>query len=137
MRPVAVRMPVSFATALGAYNTEQKRDNKSRRHRVNRAWAEALMSVMGENGRGYAGRCQVQSVAAGVVKVGVDNSSLAHELGVVYRRALLERLRELLKGEESLLDLSVRVVSNGALSPHRPQRFVAASEDENEPEGDA
>lgn len=125
-------MPVSFAEALTAYCAEQKRDNRSRRHRVNRAWLETLDSVLGEASREYGGRTQVQSVAGGVVKVGVDSPALMHELGVVKRRALLERLRQLLKGQESIVDLAVHVVSSGALVPVKARRFVTASESEVE-----
>ncbi|MCC6573124.1 MAG: hypothetical protein IT462_04970 [Planctomycetes bacterium] len=127
MRPVAVRLPVSFAEALTAYTAEQRRDNRSRRHRVNRAWIEALDSVLGAYGRDYGGRSQVQTVANGLVKVGVDSPALAHELGVVNRRALLERLQELLKGLETIVDLTVRVVSSGMLTPMRPERFVVSN----------
>lgn len=126
MRPAAVHMPVSFAQALTAYSAEQRRDNRSRRHRVNRAWAEALEAVLGEAGRDYGRRCEVRSVAQGVIRVAADSAALAHLLGVVNRRSLLDQLRLLLKGKESVVDLTVRVVSNGALPPARQGRFVPA-----------
>jgi hypothetical protein len=100
--------PVSFAAALSAYIGEQRRNNRSRLQRVRNAWALAVESVPGVNAE-PAAQADVRAVAkTGAIQVTVDNPALAHELGVVYRSALLERLRELLKGRDSVSGLTVK-----------------------------
>jgi len=101
-------MPVSFAKALSVWMAEQRKINRSRLSRVRNAWEVAIDSVPGLNAEA-AKRADVRSVAkTGAVIVTVDSPTLAHELGVVYRGALLKKLRELLAGRDSVSDLKVR-----------------------------
>jgi hypothetical protein len=104
----ALLMPVSFAAALNAYMGEQRRSNRSRLQRLRNAWALAIESVPGVNTHAAA-KADVRAVAkTGAMIVTVDNPALAHELGVVYREPLLARLRELLKGRDSISELQVK-----------------------------
>lgn len=99
--------PVSMAAALSAYLTEARKLNKSRRSRIAGALALALAEIPGLEGVGD--RAHVFSIGKdGVVHIGVDNPTLAHELGVVYKAALLAKLRELLSGKDSLAGITVR-----------------------------
>jgi hypothetical protein len=110
-------LPVSFAAALSAYIGEQRRNNRSRLQRVRNAWLLAIESVPGVNATAAA-QADVRAVAkTGAIHVTVDNPALAHELGVVYRNALLERLRELLKGRDSVSGLTIK--SRGARRKNR------------------
>jgi hypothetical protein len=110
-------LPVSFAAALSAYIGEQRRSNRSRLQRVRNAWLLAIESVPGVNATAAA-QADVRAVAkTGAIHVTVDNPALAHELGVVYRNALLERLRELLKGRDSVSGLTIK--SRGARRKNR------------------
>jgi hypothetical protein len=102
-------MPVSFAQALSVHLGELKRVNRSRLQRLRNAWRLAIESVSGLNAES-ASRAEVRNVTrTGAVHVTVSNPALAHELGVVYREALLTRMRELLEGRDSISDLVVRV----------------------------
>jgi hypothetical protein len=101
-------MPVSFAAALNAYMGEQRRNNRSRLQRLRNAWLLAIEAVPGVNTHASA-KADVRAVAkTGAMIVTVDNPALAHELGVVYREPLLARLRELLKGRDSISELQVK-----------------------------
>lgn len=102
-------MPVPFAQALTVLLTEQKRVNRSRLQRLRGAWDMAVEQVEGINGEA-ARRAEVRSVGkTGAVHVIVGNPGLAHELGVVYRDPLLNKLRELLEGKDSVSELTVKV----------------------------
>lgn len=101
-------MPVSFAGALSVLLADQKRINRSRLQRVRSAWEMALDSVPGVHANA-ARNAEVRSISkTGEVRVTVRNPGLAHELGVVYRKALLNRMRELLQGKDSISDLVVK-----------------------------
>ena len=100
--------PVPFAQALTVLLSEQKRVNRSRLQRVRGAWAIAVDETQGVH-TDAAKKAEVVSVSkTGSVKVVVGNPGLAHELGVVYRGALLAKMRELLTGKDSISDLSVQ-----------------------------
>lgn len=102
-------MPVPFAQALTVLLTEQKRVNRSRLQRLRGAWEMAVEQVEGINAEA-AKKAEIRSVGkSGGVQVTVDNPGLAHELGVVYRQPLLNKLRELLEGKDSVSDLIVKV----------------------------
>jgi hypothetical protein len=106
-------MPVSFAQALSTWMAEQRKVNRSRLMRVRAAWEMAIEQVPGINVEA-ARRASVRSVAkTGAVIVTVDHPGLAHELGVVYRGALLAKLRELLAGRDSVSDLKVSARARG------------------------
>lgn len=99
--------PVPFAHALSIHLNEQKRINRSRLQRVRGAWEMAIDQVPGIH-REAAAKAEVRSISkTGAVKVTVTNPGLVHELGVVYREALLAKLRELLEGKDSISDLQV------------------------------
>jgi hypothetical protein len=101
-------MPVPFAQGLRAWMAEHRKNNRSRLSRVRNAWEIAIEQVPGLNAEAAA-RASVRSVSrTGAIVVTVDNPSLAHELGVVYRGALLQKMRELLSGKDSVADLKVR-----------------------------
>lgn len=101
-------MPVSFAHALSSLMDQQKRINRSRLQRVRGAWEMALEQVEGVHADA-AKSAEVRSVSkTGEVHVTVANPGLAHELGVVYRKALLDKMRELLQGKDSISDLIVK-----------------------------
>jgi hypothetical protein len=100
--------PVPFAQALTALLAQQKRVSRSRLQRVRSAWALAVEQVAGVHSDA-AKKAVIRSMSkTGVVKVTVNNPGLAHELGVVYREALLNKLRELLQGKDSISDLTVQ-----------------------------
>ncbi len=106
----APAMPVSFAAALNVFLGEQRRNNRSRLQRVRNAWALAVEEVPGISPS--AADADVRAVArTGAVVVTVDNPALAHELGVVYREPLLAKMRELLKGRDSISELQVKTRS--------------------------
>lgn len=101
-------MPVSMARALTALMSEQKRVNRSRLQRVRGAWQIAIDETDGVH-ENAAKSAEVRSVSkTGEVRVTVRNPGLAHELGVVYRKVILERMRELLQGKDSISNLVVR-----------------------------
>ncbi|MCA8916926.1 MAG: hypothetical protein KDB90_16155 [Planctomycetes bacterium] len=103
-RPV---MPVPFAQALSVLLTDQKRVNRSRLQRIKAAWEIALEQTPGVSKA--AKRAEVMSIAkSGAIRVTVDSPALAHELGIVYREALLERMRALLQGKDSISELLVK-----------------------------
>jgi hypothetical protein len=101
-------MPVSLAQALSVHLADQKRLNKSRRTRLQAAWEMAVEQTHGLSAEA-AKRAEVRAMAnTGEVQVTVDSPALAHELGVVYRAALLKSLRELLAGTVSIAGLRVK-----------------------------
>jgi hypothetical protein len=101
-------MPVPFAHALAVLLTEQKRVNRSRLLRLRSAWEMAIEQVRGVNVEA-AKRADVRSVGkSGEVRVTVDNPAQAHELGVVYREKLLDAMRELLDGKDSISSLVIK-----------------------------
>jgi hypothetical protein len=107
-RPVS---PVPFAQALSVLLNEQKRVNRSRLQRIRAAWEMALEQTSGVSQA--AKRAEVRSIAkSGAVRVIVDSPALAHELGVVYRDALLDRMRALLQGKDSISELQVKTGSH-------------------------
>ena len=100
-------MPVPFAQALSVLLTDQKRVNRSRLQRIKAAWEIALEQTPGVSKA--AKRAEVMSIAkSGAIRVTVDSPALAHELGIVYREALLERMRALLQGKDSISELLVK-----------------------------
>lgn len=105
--PRRVSMPVSMAHAMNAFLEETRKLNKSRRARLQGALELALAEIPGLDVAPGAAWVAKEG-KDGVVHIGVDGPTLAHELGVVYKAALLGKLRELLKGKDSLADLSVR-----------------------------
>ncbi|MBX3473971.1 MAG: hypothetical protein KF754_06270 [Planctomycetes bacterium] len=105
--PRRVSMPVSMAHAMNAFLEESRKVNKSRRARLQGALELALLEIPGLQGVGS--RAQVANISKdGTVNVVVDSPTLAHELGVVYKAALLNKLRELLKDKDSLAGITVR-----------------------------
>ncbi len=99
--------PVSMAAALSAYLDEARKVNKSRRGRMQGALALALAEIAGLEHVGD--RAHVFSVGKdGTLHIGVENPTLAHELGVVYKAALLAKLRELLDGKDALAGITVK-----------------------------
>jgi hypothetical protein len=57
---------------------------------------------------------EIRSLAkSGEVQVTVNNPSLAHEIGVVYKSEILEQLRELLEGKDSIAGLKVKTKRGG------------------------
>lgn len=100
--------PVPFAQALTVLLGEQKRVNRSRLQRVRGAWTMAIEGVPGVHADA-AKKAEAASVSkTGSLKVVVSNPGLAHELGVVYREALLAKMRELLTGKDSISSLTVQ-----------------------------
>lgn len=100
-------LPVPFAQALTVLLTEQKRVNRSRLQRIRAAWEMAVEQINGLSEA--AKRAEVRNVSkTGAVHVVVDSPALAHELGVVYRNRLLELMRELLAGKDSVSELVVK-----------------------------
>lgn len=100
-------MPVSFAAALTVYMGEQKRNNRSRLQRIRNAWLMAIEQVPGVNAQAAAA-AEVRNVAkTGAVHATLDNPSLAHELGVVYKQALFDKMRELLHGRDTISELMI------------------------------
>ena len=100
-------MPVSMAHAMSALLTEQKRVNRSRLQRFRNAWELAVDETPGLSEGAKA--AEVRSIGkTGEVLVHVISPALAHELGVVYREALLAKLRELLHGKDSVSNLVVK-----------------------------
>lgn len=105
--PRRVSMPVSMAHAMNAFLEESRKVNKSRRARLQGALELALLEIPGLQGVGS--RAQVANISKdGTVNIVVDSPTLAHELGVVYKAALLNKLRELLKDKDSLAGITVR-----------------------------
>lgn len=105
--PRRVSMPVSMAHAMNAFLEESRKVNKSRRARLQGALELALLEIPGLQGVGN--RAQVANISKdGTVNIVVDSPTLAHELGVVYKAALLNKLRELLKDKDSLAGITVR-----------------------------
>jgi hypothetical protein len=101
-------LPVPFAQALSVLLTEQKRINRSRLQRIRAAWEMAIEQTPGLSEA--AKRAEVRNVGkTGAVHVIVDSPALAHELGVVYRSALLACMRELLEGKDSISELVVKI----------------------------
>jgi len=101
-------LPVPFAQALTVLLTEQKRVNRSRLQRIRAAWEMAVEQTPGLSAA--ARRAEVRSIGkTGAVQVLVDSPALAHELGVVYRGALLACMRELLQGKDSVSELVVKL----------------------------
>jgi hypothetical protein len=101
-------MPVPFAQALSVLLTEQRRVNRSRLLRLRGAWEMAIDQIPGLNAEA-AKRADVRSVGkSGEVRVTVDSPALAHELGVVYREKLLDRMRALLEGKDSISNLVIK-----------------------------
>lgn len=102
-----VALPVSMAHALNAFLDENRKLNKSRRGRFQGALELALAEIPGLEGVGD--RAHVASIGKdGTVHIGVEGPTLAHELGVVYKAALLNKLRELLHGKDSLAGITVK-----------------------------
>jgi hypothetical protein len=108
MRPQAVALPVSMGHLLSALDDERKRVNRSRKGRLARAWAQALAAVYGPRADDMLRRCEVASFAGGLLRVSTDGPTLAHELGVVRSRALLEALRSALEGKDTVTRLVAR-----------------------------
>ncbi|MCZ7604494.1 MAG: hypothetical protein M5U25_00175 [Planctomycetota bacterium] len=101
-------LPVPFAQALTVLLTEQKHVNRSRLQRIRAAWEMAVEQTPGLSAA--ARRAEVRSIGkTGAVQVLVDSPALAHELGVVYRGALLACMRELLQGKDSVSELVVKL----------------------------
>ncbi|MCC6466151.1 MAG: DUF721 domain-containing protein [Planctomycetes bacterium] len=102
------RPPEPFARAVSEWLAAQTKLNRSRRGRVLNAWTLALADVMGEP----APQTELLNMdKGGTVHVVVESATLAHELGVVQRGRLLQRLRELLAGKDSVAGLVVRARS--------------------------
>lgn len=102
--------PVSMAAAVAAFLDEYRKLNKSRRTRLQGALELALAEIPGLEVA--AGQVQVGSVGKdGVVHVTVASGALAHELGVVYKRELLEKMRALLQGKDSLAGITVKAAA--------------------------
>lgn len=105
--PRRVSLPVSMAQAMNALLDETRKLNKSRRARLQGALSIALGDIPGLEAVGD--RAQIVNVdKTGVVHIAVNGSTLAHELGVVYKSALLNKLRELLHGKDSLAGIVVK-----------------------------
>jgi hypothetical protein len=101
-------MPVPFAHALSVLLTEQRRVNRSRLLRLRGAWEMAVEQIPGLSTEA-ANRADVRSVGkSGEVRVTVDSPALAHELGVVYREKLLDRMKALLEGKDSISNLVIK-----------------------------
>ncbi|MDC1142962.1 hypothetical protein OAU50_07715 [Planctomycetota bacterium] len=110
--PARRSQPVSFAHGLSVLMAEQKRVNRSRLHRLRRAWAIAVDEISGLSGRAL--NAEVRSIAkTGEVQVTVGNPSLAHEIGVVFKSEILRHLRELLTGKDSIAGLKVNLKRGG------------------------
>lgn len=100
-------MPVPFAAALSAYLKHTKKQAKSKRATVETAWRYAVESVDGL--QGIVDKTHVRSVTkTGALVVLVNGSSLAHQLGVVYRNRLLKCIREMLDGRYTIASLVVK-----------------------------
>lgn len=102
--------PVSMAAAVTAYLTEFRKLNKSRRTRLQGALELALAEIPGIEVA--PGQVQVGSVGKdGTVHITVASGALAHELGVVYKRELLGKMRQLLQGKDSLAGITVKTAA--------------------------
>lgn len=118
--PRRVSLPVSMAHAMNALLDETRKLNKSRRARLQGALAIALGDIPGLENVGEA--AQIVNVdKSGVVHIAVSGSTLAHELGVVYKTALLNKLRELLHGNDSLAGIVVKAGTR-AKTPGRARK---------------
>jgi hypothetical protein len=111
--------PVSMAAAVTAYLAEFRKLSKSRRTRLQGALELALADIPGlEIAPGHV---HVGSVGKdGMVHITVDSPTLAHELGVVYKRELLDNMRQLLQGKDSLAGITVKAAARrfkGRASP--------------------
>lgn len=105
--PRRVSLPVSMAHAISAFLDESRKLNKSRRARLQGALELALGEIPGLENVGEA--AQIVNVdKSGVVHIAVTGSTLAHELGVVYKTTLLNKLRQLLAGKDSLAGIVVK-----------------------------
>ncbi|MBE7490706.1 MAG: hypothetical protein HS108_02920 [Planctomycetes bacterium] len=105
--PRRVAMPVSMAQAMSVFLDEARKLNKSRRARIQGALEIALAEIPGL--AGVRDRIKVGGVdKGGTVQLVVDGPTLAHELGVVYKAALLDKLRRLLQGKDSLAGITVK-----------------------------
>lgn len=110
--PARRSQPVSFAHALNALMVEQKRVNRSRLQRLRAAWEMAVDNVRGLSSA--AKRAEIRSLAkTGEVQITVAGASLQHEVGVVYKQALLKQMRELLEGKDSISGLKVKTKRGG------------------------
>jgi hypothetical protein len=102
-----VALPVSMAHAMSAFLDEARKVNKSRRARLQGALELALAELPGLQDVGD--RAHIASIGKdGTVHIAVDSPTLAHELGVVYKLALLNKLRDLLHGKDSLSGITVK-----------------------------
>lgn len=103
----AKAMPVSMAQALSVYLVDQKRVNRSRLQRLRAAWELAIEDTDGLSEA--AKTAEIRNISkTGEVLIQVGSPALAHELGVVYREVLLNKLRELLQGKDSISNLAVK-----------------------------
>lgn len=100
-------MPVSFAAALDAFATEQRRNNRSRANRLRHAWELAIEQLPGVPAAAKDAELRSRD---GRLTVTVDSPAMAHELGVVYRAALLAKLREI-DDRDTIIDLTVKARS--------------------------
>ncbi len=107
-RPVSQAAPVTFAQGLAALNDLQRRMNKSSRARLAAAWSLALVELFGERAQELLAHCEVRGSFGGSLRVSTDSPALAHELGRVKKQQLLDHLRALLAGKESLAGLEVK-----------------------------
>lgn len=110
--PARRSQPVSFAHAMNALMIEQRKVNRSRLQRLRAAWE---MAVEGVKGLSPAAKyAEVRSLAkSGEVQVTVYNPSIAHEVGVVYKAAILKQLREILTGKDSVSGIKVKTKRGG------------------------
>lgn len=100
-------MPVSFAAAMAAFSAEHRRNNRSRGNRLRDAWELAVSQVAGVP---RAAKDADVRARDGKVTVTVDNPALAHELGVVYRAALLAKMKEI-DNRDTIIALTVKARS--------------------------
>ena len=107
-RQPAIVMPATFAQGLAALNEEERKVNKSSRARLIGAWTMALEEIFGERAAEMLAHTEVRGSFGGSLRVTCDSPALAHELGKVKRQSLLEKLRALLAGKETLVGLDVR-----------------------------
>lgn len=115
--PRRASQPVSMAQAVSAFLGEFRKLNKSRRARIQGALELALGDLPDVGGD--ATHARVDNISKdGVVHVTVEGSTLAHEIGVVYKAALLQKMRALLQGKDSLAGI---VVKAGRAARTRPE----------------
>ncbi|KAA0218552.1 DUF721 domain-containing protein [bacterium] len=121
-RPVSQAAPATFAQGLAALDDLQRRMNKSSRARLAAAWSMALEELFGERAREMQAHCEVRGSFGGSLRVSTDSPALAHELGRVRRQQLLDRMRALLAGKESLAGLEVKASSSERAASERERR---------------